>query len=93
MRITVAVESAKMEVKICTERIFETYGIPSCVAEGILYEVIAELKCKTKEQIIKDKNEVIREKNEELEKAKKEAKKVIRTEPEEIPEKEEQPEE
>lgn len=83
MKITLAVENAKKEVKERIEEIRIKYAIPACITEGILQDVISDLKSESAEQLIREMNEIVAEKNEEIEKAKAVAKKVLRTEQEE----------
>jgi hypothetical protein len=76
------VEAAKKEIKECICKTRKKYGIPSCIADGILSAIIAEIKEETKIELLDDVNAVIGEKEEELTKAKLEAKKVLKMEPE-----------
>ena len=87
------VECARGEIMNALQRIQEKHTIPSCILDGILSSVLAEIRAETKLDIINEINAILWEKEKEIEKAKAAAKKVLRTEPEEIPEQEEQTEE
>lgn len=91
--IAVKIECAKGEILNAMEAIQKKHGLPPCIMDGVLSSVLAEVRSEAKIELINSTNAMMAEKNEELEKAKAAAKKVIRTEPEEIPEQEEQPEE
>lgn len=91
--IAVKIECAKGEILNAMEAIQKKHGLPPCIMDGVLSSVLAEVRSEAKIELINSTNAMMADKNEELEKAKAAAKKVLRTEPEEIPEQEEQTEE
>lgn len=90
--IAVKIECAKGEILNAMEAIQKKHGLPPCIMDGVLSSVLAEVRSEAKIELINSTNAMMADKNEELEKAKAAAKKVLRTEPEEIPEQEEQTE-
>lgn len=89
--IAVKIECAKGEILNAMEAIQKKHGLPPCIMDGVLSSVLAEVRNEEKIELINATNAMMAEKNEELEKAKAAAKKVLKTEPEEITEQEEQP--
>lgn len=58
MRITLAVEKAKKEIRDTTELICNKYGIPACIAEGILSELLLEKKTESLSKTIEEAEEI-----------------------------------
>lgn len=89
--IAVRIECARGEVMNTLESIRMQHNLPSCIIEGVLSSVLADVRSEAKLELINGTNAMLREKNEELDKAKKAAKKVLEAEPEQ--EEQEHPEE
>ncbi len=88
MKITLATEKAKKEIAETIRYTEEKYGLPHCITEGILAEILVEKKSQTMERLIADCEEIemmLGKENddlkEELEKAKAAAKRTLKTEP------------
>jgi hypothetical protein len=82
MRLTIGIETARKEIKEFVFEVRKRYGIPLCIADGILSSIIADIREETKAELLNDAKAVIDEKEEELKKAKAAAKRVLKTEPE-----------
>lgn len=91
--ISVRIECAKGEILNAMGEIQRKHALPPCIMDGVISSVLAEVRSEAKVELINATNAMMAEKNEELEKAKAAAKRVLRTEPEEQQEHEEQPEE
>lgn len=88
--ISIKIECAKGEIMNALESVRRQHNLPSCIIDGVLSSVLADVRSEAKLELINGTNAMLREKNEELEKAKAAAKKVLEKEPEHP---EEQPDE
>lgn len=76
--MTLEIKLAKKEMKEKIHEVKVRYGIPACIIEGIIQEIIVDLKEESADSLMNEVIEKLSKKNEEIEKAKKEAKKVLK---------------